>query len=178
VTITSKDIIKLLHMRHPRPAWAAFPELRCGTGFGKRSEQRIDFWAISCFPSEGFTRVAYEVKVSRQDFLNELKDPLKRRGALLVSNQFWFITPPGLVDAAEVPIECGLMEVTTTPRRDERPEGSDWRATFCDGWQGIPWTRVVVDAPVRTSILPTWKFLASVLRRDLSESAVAVAAAV
>lgn len=39
-------------------------------------------------------RVCYEVKISRADFLSELKQPIKRRIGLRYSNEFYFVTPP------------------------------------------------------------------------------------
>jgi hypothetical protein len=56
-------------------------------------------------------RVSYEVKTSRADFLAELKRPLKRRIGMRYSNEFYFVTPAGLVTATEIPAECGLIEV-------------------------------------------------------------------
>jgi len=48
-------------------------------------------------------RVCYEVKTSRGDFLSELKQPLKRRLGMRYSNEFYFVTPAGLVKAEEIP---------------------------------------------------------------------------
>ena len=160
--LTAKHIIEALQDYYrPGVGWVTFTEFRCGTGFGKRSEQRMDLYAIHAYPSQQNKRMAFEVKVSRQDFLHELEDPLKRRGALLLSNQFYFVTPVGLVDAKEIPIECGLIEVSD--RSKDKPEGSGWKKM---GIGRLPhWMREVVDAPVRESILPTWKFVASLARR-------------
>jgi hypothetical protein len=135
--------------------------LRCGTGFGKRSEQRIDFYALHCFPSQHNRRVAYEIKVSRQDFLHELAEPMKRRGALILSNQYYFATPVDLVEPKEIPIECGLMEFAS--QSEKYPEGKGWRRA--GSGRSTCWVREVVDAPVRESILPTWRFVASLARR-------------
>lgn len=163
--MTACEIIKALESSYRKPSWVIFKELRCGTGFGKRSEQRIDFYALHCYPSQHNRRIAFEIKVSRQDFLHELESPLKRRGAILLSNQFYFVTPPGLVDAKEIPIECGLMEIA--PQSDTPPDktkcGSFWRKA--NNVRFSYWVREVIDAPVRESILPTWKFVASLARR-------------
>ena len=162
--ITSTDIISGLKVRYKQPIWVTFPEMRCGTGYGKRSEQRIDLWAINTQPHQGCPRLAFEIKVDRQDFLNELKDPLKRRGALLLSNQFFFVTPRDLVKPGEIPLECGLLEMACS---SERPEGGGWQ-----NWGNVRsavWMREVIDAPVRETVLPTWKFVASLARRIARE---------
>lgn len=168
--MTSQQVISALREKYPDP-WVFFKELRAGTGWGKRSEQRIDLWAIHPFPSRHVERIAFEVKVSRQDFLNELKDPLKRRGALLLSNRFYFVTPPGLARPEEIPIECGLIEVCPG-KKNEKPVGEGWsRRNFA---RSIYWSREVVDAPVRESVLPTWRFVASLARRISREEVKAV----
>lgn len=37
----SRSILELLRSRHSPPEWAAFPELRAGTGYGSGAEQRL-----------------------------------------------------------------------------------------------------------------------------------------
>lgn len=131
--------------------WAYFEELRVGTGYGRGVEQRIDAWAMHLWPSESMVRIAYEVKVSRADFLNELKNPLKRRKALLFSNMFFFVTPPGLVKPEEVPLECGLEEVHTSPGETEQR------------------LKIIVPAPWRDNPPPPWSLFAAVARRIARE---------
>src|ERR1035437_85951 len=158
--LTSKDIIEAIRLRYAHP-WILIPELRCGSGFGKRSEQRMDAWVMHAYPSESNLRIGFEIKVSRQDFLNELKQPLKRRGALLLSNQFFFIAPVGIVKPEEVPIECGLIEVAKT---DKKP-GAGWKCVSSNTSDTAYWIDEIVDASVRETILPTWRFVASLIRR-------------
>lgn len=142
--IEAKTIIEALRKRHPKDQWAFFPELRIGTGAGKDAEQRLDVWAIAYWPStQGIKRVAYEVKVSRSDFLAELKNPLKRRRALLLSNEFYFAAPKGLIGVSELPPEAGLVEVD--------PE-------FRQGFHTL------VAAPWRDIPPPSWRFVASIAR--------------
>jgi hypothetical protein len=71
----------------------------------------MDTWA-----SSGFNKVAFEVKVSRYDFTKEMDNPNKREAAMSVSNQFYFVTPAALVQANEIPEDCGLMWVDVTGR--------------------------------------------------------------
>jgi hypothetical protein len=53
---------------------------------------------------------AFEVKVNRGDFLQEMKSEKWRVWYNLV-NLFYFATPPNLVQPEEVPEECGLLWV-------------------------------------------------------------------
>jgi hypothetical protein len=144
---TAADVVRCLNAHYQERGWLAFAELRVGTGYGKDAETRLDYWAMEPLPSKRFRRVAFEIKVGRSDFLAELRQPLKRRRALLLSNEFYFITPPGLVKASELPPECGLAEV-----RGE-------------------WVHFLHAAPWRDTVPPTWQFLAAVIRRATKDHA-------
>lgn len=157
MTLTAADIVSVLNAHYRGRDVLAFAELRVGTGFGKDAESRIDYWAMEPVPSRRFRRVAYEIKVSRADVVAELRQPLKRRRALLLSNEFYFITPPGLIRASELPPECGLAEVVAHPGQALT---SDLPA--CEGYRSI---RFVYAAPWRDTVPPTWQFLAAVVRR-------------
>lgn len=151
--MTSEDILTVLreqyHSRGNNDQWAYFEELRIGTGYGRGVEQRLDAWVMHLWPSHSMVRIAYEVKTSRADFLTELKSPIKRRKALLYSNLFFFVTPPGLVRPEEIPIECGLEEVREV-RDHQRLE-------------------IVVPAPWRDNPPPPWSLFAAVARRVARE---------
>ncbi len=105
----TSQILELLKWRHEPPQWAIFEELAIKTGY---SSQRIDFFAMNVWPSKKFWRVAYEVKVSRADFKNEMQDPNKRKAAEALANECFFVTPAGLVKVDEVPEGWGLIETT------------------------------------------------------------------
>ena len=97
--------------------WALFFELRNGTGRKKKSLRKkeppryIDAFAINLWPSKNHRRIAYEIKVSRADFLKELKTPEKRAWAIEISHQFYFVAPAGIIKLEEIPAGCGLLEV-------------------------------------------------------------------
>src|SRR5947209_5313967 len=106
---TLLDIIqRALHASHAE--WLFLRELRVGTGRRNGNAQRLDAFALNSLPHTGMKRVCYEVKASRADFLAELKHPLKRRIGMRYSNEFYFVTPANLVEMAEIPAECGLIE--------------------------------------------------------------------
>lgn len=121
--ITAQDLRRLILERHKignkRPStgvssateWAVFFELRNGTGYG-RQERYLDAFAMHLWPSKKFWRVAYEFKVSRSDFLAELSKPEKRDWGMRVSNEFYFVCPPGIAKKEEIPEGCGLLEVS------------------------------------------------------------------
>lgn len=135
----------IIRSRHSSSAWACIREMRLGSGYGFH-QGRIDLWVLYCGPTAGCPATAYEVKMTRQDFRNDVKSPTKQRGARLYSNEFYYATPEGLVDPAELPEWAGLMEVKIGE----------------DGW---PSTRVKVPAPYREKVRPSWPFVMSLLRR-------------
>ncbi len=155
--LRANDIIGILQAYHqPTDRWIFLAELRPSTGYGARDDRRIDAWAMHCWPSERFERIAYEVKVSRSDFLSELKQPRKRRVGLLHSNSFYFITPPGIARIEEIPPECGLIEVS---REMSIERGIASRKA--GGW----YLNYRIVAPHRDTVPPSWAFLASVVRQ-------------
>lgn len=59
-------------------------------------------------------RSAFEVKVSRQDFLKELTNPEKNEWARKSCNEFWFVAPGDVIKEQELPEGVGWMK----PRGD------------------------------------------------------------
>lgn len=136
------EVMEKLKMMHDPRKWAGFEELRIGTGFGKDSEGRLDYWAIHYYPSKRNVVRCYELKVSRSDFKHELASPIKRRAGLRLSNEFYFVTPKGLCRIEEIPVECGLMEVGENGEME-----------------------TIIKAPYRDTHPPTWLFVSSICRR-------------
>jgi hypothetical protein len=145
--------------------WIFLRELRVGTGFQGSAAQRLDGFALNCFPHTAMKRICYEVKTSRADFLAELKHPLKRRIGLRYSNEFYFVTPAGLLKHSELPIECGLIEAS--PFRGDTGgvlSPGEPLAHFDPAHRVF--LRVVVPAPWRDTPGPTWQFVAGMLRNQ------------
>ncbi len=150
---SSNDILDALKEKYRKlseggyqnaPRWVYFSELQ-NYRFASR---RVDFWAMACWPSENYKRIAYEIKVTRADFLNELKDPTKRDFAMEISNQFFFITPPDLIKENELPEGCGLIELSK---------------------KGNLTTRI--KAPIRKpDFVFTWDFIASLGRKIFKQT--------
>lgn len=57
--------------------------------------------------------VVHEVKVSRADFLADVKMPSKRAGYARFSESVCYVAPAGLIAPQEVPDGCGLLEEQT-----------------------------------------------------------------
>ena len=50
-----------------------------------------------------------EAKVSRRDFIQDIKNPSKRYAYALLAKQLFYLTPAGLVSEDELPTGCGLV---------------------------------------------------------------------
>jgi len=107
--LTARDISGALLARHAPPEWATFEELRNATGFGH--SRTIDVAAFNTWKSSGYIRVAYEVKISRGDFMRELDNWDKHRWVEESFHETYFAAPAKLIDKAEVPEGWGLLEV-------------------------------------------------------------------
>lgn len=154
----------LLHAS--RSEWVFLRELRLGTGRRNSSLQRLDAFALNCLPHTAMKRICYEVKVSRADFLCEVRQPLKRRAGMRFSNEFYFVTPPGLVDLSEVPVDCGLIEAgIMTP--DQWNALMKEKGGFChfDGKTGA-FCMLAAPAPWRETPGPTWQLTGAMIRNQ------------
>lgn len=152
-----------------RGEWLFLRELKVGTGRHPGSLQRLDAFALNTLPHTGMKRICYEVKISRADFLLELKQPLKRRAGMRYSNEFYFLTPPGLVNLAEIPAECGLIEAgfTTAPEWKSLMKGHAGFFHFDPDTKAYCLLRI--PAPWRDTPGPTWQFAAAMLRNQKRE---------
>lgn len=143
---SSKQILDALERYWPKQSYAHVREFRPYTGY-KGDERRIDLWVIDRAPSAGMPAHAVEVKVSRADWLREIKTPIKARLALAVSNFMWVAAPPGVVKTEELPPMWGRLEVNPTAE---------------DAWERV---RKIHPAEYRDKVRPTWGLVASLIRK-------------
>jgi hypothetical protein len=102
VNYIAKEIIDLLALRHSKDVF--IPECKDGPTQSVSSYLRMDAWAMNKSWAHPVVS-AYEVKVSRADFLKDNKWP----AYLPLCNQFYFVAPAGLIDVSELPAEAGLL---------------------------------------------------------------------
>jgi hypothetical protein len=159
------DIVqKCLHARSSE--WIFLRELRVGTGFRNGAAQRLDAFALNCFAHTSMKRVCYEIKTSRADFVCEMKQPLKRRIGLRYSNEFYFVTPAGLLNTSEIPIECGLVEIGLFTNEDRQSAFVQMGGSIHFDVDHRTYCRITVPAPWRDTPGPTWQFVAGMLRNQ------------
>jgi hypothetical protein len=156
-------------MHATQSEWLFLRELRVGTGRRNGDAQRLDAFALNSLPYTGMKRICYEVKISRGDFLAELKHPLKRRIGMRYSNEFYFVTPPDMVEVREIPAECGLIEAGLATVEEWKTLMSRQAGFFDFDPQTQEFCLIRVPAPWRDTPGPTWQLLAAMLRNQRRE---------
>lgn len=111
----ASEVIDLLRERYNKEGngnsarYVFVEQVAPATGFRRRATW-VDAMVFSMWPSEGLNREAFEIKVSRQDFLSEINNPYKNGWFKANSHKFWYVTAPDVVAAVdEVPEGCGWM---------------------------------------------------------------------
>jgi len=89
--------------------FAFLAQVRNDAGFN--STRTFDAMSLSLWPSRGHTLHVFEIKVSRGDWLRELKDPAKGEAACAIADRFSIVAPRGVVVPAELPSTWGLIEI-------------------------------------------------------------------
>lgn len=109
------DLQHLLREAHPSGEWALLFEVAPRTGGGTRYADAI---AVNLWKSRGYAVHGFEIKVSRADWLRELKQPEKAEEIFGHCDHFWVVAAPNVVKPDELPAGWGLMEpvVTQTKR--------------------------------------------------------------
>jgi hypothetical protein len=132
-TMTEGDMIAALHDRYSQNAgngrrWAVAGGVRSHAGF--EAKRTADFMAMDLWPSGGLEIHGHEVKVSRSDWLRELKEPEKSAEFIPYVNRWWLVVPdPVIVGLGELPDGWGLMAmrgarlavIEPAPRHDALP---------------------------------------------------------
>lgn len=117
VTHTEASMLALLErryrgdMRGNGPAWAFVPKVKNAAGFN--ATRTIDALAMSLWPSRGLELHGHEIKVSRADWLRELKDPAKAEAFTQLVDRWWLVVSDAkIVQDGELPPTWGLMVAT------------------------------------------------------------------
>ena len=106
---TANDVLRAIFAKHEGPEWVRFAEVADSTG--THSRRRADAICMNIWPSKGFAIHGFEVKVSRSDFMHEMKDITKAEAVGQFCDFWWLAAPVGMVRVDEVPESWGLMEL-------------------------------------------------------------------
>lgn len=105
----SADVRAALKRKFCAPEYALFFEV--GDATGGRARRWADAIAMGLWPSRGLALQGFEIKVSRSDWLNELRQPAKAEAIARYCRYWWIVTPPALVREGELPETWGHYEV-------------------------------------------------------------------
>lgn len=106
--MTSEQIIDLLvARRYEPPEWFTLREVPPNKG----AARHLDLVAWNTFSSRGLRVDGIEVKVSRSDWLRELKNAEKAERTFAMVERFFVAAPESVVKLDELPPEWGLIEV-------------------------------------------------------------------
>uniref|UniRef100_A0AAU6W1Q9 Uncharacterized protein n=1 Tax=Pseudomonas phage Touem01 TaxID=3138548 RepID=A0AAU6W1Q9_9VIRU len=134
------DVRAALRGRFIAPEWALFFEV--GDQTGSNQSRWADAVSMNMYPSRGLEIHGFEIKVSRSDWLSELKNPAKSAPVQRYCDRWWIICPDGIIKPGELPPTWGHYEV--------KPGGA---------------IRQVVAAPKLAAEPVTKGFMAAMLRR-------------
>lgn len=103
----TSEVIAALRQRHPHKdgRWATVVEF-----------DRIDFLAVACWQSDSYVVHGYEIKVSRSDWLRELKSPRKADMSMGRCDHWWLAAPAGILKPGELPEGWGYVEISESGR--------------------------------------------------------------
>lgn len=102
--ITATKITELLGQRHKDDLFVS--QCKNGESYGRKL-LKLDGWALVRTWSP-VTTIGYEIKVDRRDFEKDQKWP----GYVPYVHRFYFVCPPGLIKAHELPKGIGLVWTT------------------------------------------------------------------
>lgn len=111
--MTYQDLIDALKNKYCSPEWALMFEVANGTGH--HSNRHADAVAMNLYPSRGLALHGFEIKVSRGDWLRELKQPAKAEAIASYCDHWWLVVnDKEIVKPGELPLGWGLL----VPRGD------------------------------------------------------------
>jgi len=137
--LRAEDIRAALTKKFCAPEYALFFEV--GDATGGRARRWADAVAMGLWPSRGLTLSGFEIKVARNDWVKEMRQPAKAEAIAQYCSQWWMVTSPGIIRDGELPELWGHFEL--------HPNG----------------LRVIKQAPTTEAAPISPAFLAALLRR-------------
>lgn len=106
--IKASDLVDLLKVRYQAPEWACLTQVANGTGAS--GGRYADVVAMNLWPSRGLEIVGVEIKVSRSDWVSELRNP-KKADDMMKHCDSWIlcVSDAAIVQPGELPKGWGLL---------------------------------------------------------------------
>lgn len=131
------QLMDLLRTKYPRDRYALFFNVPDAVSLDAR--RRIDAVAVGIWKSVGREVDAFEIKVSRSDWLRELKQVDKADPFISICDRFWLVTADSkIAKLDEIPAAWGWMSATKHGLRVQRPA-----AKLPTSRDNMPWGFIV-----------------------------------
>jgi hypothetical protein len=102
------DLVALLRVKYPADAYAVLDQVRDGAGFN--ANRTGDVMVMGLWPSRGLTLEGFEIKVSRGDWIREVRDPKKAESLFQYCDRWWLlVSSADIVQDLELPEPWGLL---------------------------------------------------------------------
>lgn len=107
--MNTSELEILLEKRYPAGPWAYLTQVRSSTGYSN-TVRTADAIAMSLWPSRGLDLYGFEMKVSRSDWLHELKHPAKA-DEIASFCDYWYLVcgDDKIIKDGELPATWGLL---------------------------------------------------------------------
>ena len=106
--VTTREIEERIASAFSAPNWHTLFQVRNDGGFN--ADRTCDAMAVGLWPSSGHKLLGFEIKVSRADWLRELKDPWKAEAFAKFCDEWWLVIPRAdMVKPGELPEGWGVM---------------------------------------------------------------------
>lgn len=108
--MNTQELTQMLATRYCQPEYAFLTNVRNGTGY-VRATTYADAFAMSLYPSRGLAILGFELKISRSDWLRELKKPDKAEEGIYGFCDNWYLVAGDdkIVHLDELPKTWGLI---------------------------------------------------------------------
>jgi hypothetical protein len=111
--VTAEYLVNLIRQRYPVYRDDGFHRYvvleQVPDGTGMYQGHWIDVAVFHMWPSSGLLRSAFEIKISRSDFLRELQYPNKYKWVQDSFHEFWYVAPQGVIKREELPANAGWL---------------------------------------------------------------------
>ena len=179
---TSGHVVRALTMHFAGQNWASIAEVtirpagetsadpnawlipKTDAEWEARKARRIDLLCLRTARKQGIgvlERLAIEVKVTRADFLSDVRNPLKQAPWRELAHRHAYAVPEGLVEPSEVPEGSGLLIIKTVP-------GKVWH-TYQGPATAVSWAKRAPYTDTAPAV-PSWLTLALAYRTSNAEA--------
>jgi len=108
--VKTSELRALLRAWYEKGAYAVLEEVSDAAGFDR--SRSADMIAMGLWPSRGLLLEGLEIKVSRADWIKELRDPAKAETFVRWCDKWWIATgDPAIIQAGELPEGWGHLSV-------------------------------------------------------------------